>query len=119
MEDVVCFEKDLVRASQAVSSILGGGQYGHVWIVKDEASFKELTGDDSFVQNEMSNPGLKSDIKSNDGVSTIALKTATLIADNEVYHMQEGVKVGLKGLVIDQIPKVAIQELDDRKFGFT
>ena len=50
MEDFTRFEKDLLRASQAVPSTLGGGQHGHTWLVKNEADYKSLTGDDSLVQ---------------------------------------------------------------------
>ena len=66
----------------------------------------------------MVNIGLNPDIKSKDGTSTILVKTATLITDNDTSHTQEGVKVGLKDLITNWMPNVAIQDLNNRKFSF-
>ena len=40
MEEFTRFEKDLLHASQAVPSTLGGGQHGHAWLKKCEAECK-------------------------------------------------------------------------------
>ena len=66
----------------------------------------------------MMNPGLKATIGATDSYSVIAQKTQELAADNEAYHTQEGVKTGLRDLIISKIPKAAIEELEDKDFGF-
>ena len=72
------------------------------------ASYQELTGNSSVIQLEMKNPGMKPAIKSRDSAAGIALKPSEFIADNDAYHTQEGLKAGLKDLVIDRMPKVTI-----------
>ena len=63
------------------------------------------------------NPGLKAQIEDTDAAPVIAKKNLDVIADNDAYHTQEGVKAGLKVLIINRVPKVTIQDLDDKKFG--
>jgi len=52
LEEFARFEKDLLRASMAVPSTLGGGQHGHAWLVTDEANYKELTRNITLIQGE-------------------------------------------------------------------
>lgn len=118
LEEYNKFAKDVLAASQAVPSTQGGGSHGHAWLIKDEAGYREFTGDATITVAEMTNPGLKATIGANDSHSVIAQKTQELAADNDTYHTQEGVKAGLRDLIISKVPKAAIKELEDEEFGF-
>ena len=119
LEDYVRFEKDILAASQAVPSILGGGSHGHAWMVTDTDGFQQLTGDATLTQAKIANPGTVPGIANGDSHATIALKTAELVSQLDAFYTQEGAEAGLRDLIIGRVPKVTIQELDDENFGYT
>jgi len=41
-----------------------------------------------------------------------------MAAENDVYHTQEGVKDSLRDLIISKVPKVAIEKMEQKDFGF-
>jgi hypothetical protein len=117
-EELAIFEKDILAASLVVPTTLGGGEHGHSWLLYDADDYKLYSGKD-ITQTTVPNPGNVPNITSGDSAATVALKTANKVAELDVYYTQEGVKAGLVDLIVANVPKQAIQDLDDPDHGFT
>ena len=117
-EELVIFEKNILAASLVVPTTLGGGDHGHSWLLYDADDYKSYSSKD-IVQTSVPNPGNVPNITAGDSAATVALKTAKKVAELDVYYTQEGVKAGLVDLIVANVPKQAIQDLDDPEHGFT
>ena len=119
MKDFHEFDKDMLAAARSVPSTHAGGLFGHAYLVRDKAAYKEMTGDDTLTTKKMDHPGSVADIQTNDSHATIALKTAKKTADVGTYWTQQGTADGLRDKAIKSVPKEAIEELEDTVNGFT
>ena len=118
LEEYLRFDKKILAASQAVPTSLDGGKHGHAFLVQDAEGYKQLTGTD-IIQDKIDHPGGVPSIDAKDSHATIALKTAEKLAELDTYYTQEGVEAGLRDLIIKNVPKSTIEELEDSRFGFS
>jgi hypothetical protein len=117
-EAMTALDKDLLAASLAVPSMLGGGKHGHSWMLFDEAGYRTYSGRTTG-QTYITNPGNTPSIAIGDSAAVVSQKTAELVGLLDSYYTQEGVKAGLRDLILKNVPKQSIQDLEDRDHGFT
>ena len=98
--------------------MLGGGEHGHSWMLFDQAGYQTYSGPNNL-QTYIANPGNTSSIGSGDSTAVVSQKTAELVGLLGSFYTQEDVKSGLRDLIIKNVPKQSIQDLEDKDHGFT
>ena len=85
------FRKNIAAAARGVPTRLGGGNWGHVWLVLDKDGHTKCT-DKRFTgeQKKVLRPDTVPKIEKDDTPAQVALKQAKLEEEKEVYETQEG-----------------------------
>ena len=112
-------KRSLLTRAMAVPTQLGGGQFGHAYLVCSDAELQELANNPGLVQAEVVHPGDVAAIQNGDSHATIALRTQELAAARDQYFTQEGVKAALRDLIIENVPVVCIRDQREENFGYT
>ena len=111
------FYKSILRAAKSVPTTLGGGKWGHVYLIKNEAGYKKYTGNSSLVQDRMKQPAKKATIPDNATEGQIAMLRDQNIANKDLYYTQEGTYAGLMYLTVNNEPRQLIKEKEHIKDG--
>ena len=112
------FRKHLLGAALSVPSTLADGESGHVYLLLDDNGLSKFTKVIGLTQKRVPNPGTTPLILGNDSHAIIAQKTAKQNSDCDAYYSQEGAYDGLKDQMINNVPKICLQALEDEDTGF-
>jgi len=109
------WKHSIVTAAKNVPTKIAGraGAHGHTYLVESDAVFTARSGE---APNPAANPGALSYTTGVDAANrstTMAQEREDHEANLECFHTQEGVKIGLRKVIIDSVPKELIVELED------
>ena len=119
-EDARKFKRTVLTAAKNVPSKAGGreGAHGHAYLVETVAEFRTRAGADPSVA---ANPGrlvYATGVAPDSRAVTMAQDCDDHEIGLEMFYTQEGVKSGLRKVIIDNVPEEILVELEDDDSGF-
>ena len=119
-EDARKFKRTVLTAAKNVPSKAGGraGAHGHAYLAETDAEFHTRAGANPSVA---SNPGrltYATGVAPEARAVTMAQERDDHEIELEMFYTQEGVKSGLRKVIIDNVPEEILVELADDDSGF-
>lgn len=118
-EDFKRFDQSLLRPARFIPSDHNGGNYGYAGLIMTKAAYQKLVGDSTAVFVPYPKP--KSRIPAYEDGANDASRYQTQMLfeqEREDYYAQEACIDTLKYLILNKVPKLALDELEDDRFGF-
>ena len=118
-EDFKRFAQSLLRPTRFVPSDHNGGNYGYAGLIMTKSAYQKLVGDSTAVFVPYPKP--KSRIPTYEDGANDASRYQTQMLfeqEREDYYTQEACIDTLKYLILNNVPKLALDELEDDRFGF-
>ena len=115
--DLTILEKELIAILAGIPTALGGGNFGHVGVIMEAASYSTMTGGIAFV--DPANPGVYP-------AGLAANAAATIRARAEAEHKEfinqfktfEGVRQGVKDLILEAVDNKYLIKIEHETLGF-
>ena len=119
LEDYNRFEKSLVTIARSVKSEHNGGKHGYAGVILRTAAYHKLLG--STTETFVAHPKPPRTAVYDPATATPAVISKAKedhLADREQYYTQEGVIDALKYLILTNVPKEALVEIEDSDTEF-
>ena len=115
--DLTILEKELIAILAGIPTALGGGNFGHVGVIMEAAAYSTMTGGIAFA--DPANPGVYP-------AGLAANAAATVRARAEAEHKElitqyktfEGVRQGVKDLILEAVDNEYLIEIEHETLGF-
>jgi len=108
------FNHTVVNAARAVPSSVGGGANGHIYLLETDAAYTTRT--DGTGYTEAGQPGPIDFTGSTTNAQIVRVKE-TRATDLETHNTQEGVRAGLRKIIIANVPAKILVEHEDAESG--
>ena len=114
LEEFRKFNRTVVNAARAVPSSAGGGANGHIFLLETVAAYTTRTGGTCYTKAVQPGP---IDFTGSTTNAQIARVKETRAADLETHNTQEGVRAGLRKIIVANVPAKILVQHEDAESG--